>query len=104
MYAKAQLQIKKQRILDLSVIITHSSWSVYSYMSDITCQIYSLIYLTDHSLSYSEIIQRNKQYCFVSLPVIYFVTAEYWKRIITFYLSLALEDGHMVHDQHSTIV
>ena len=52
MYAQTQLQVKKQLILDLSVIIIHSSWSVYSYVSNITCQIYSLIHLIDHGLSY----------------------------------------------------
>ena len=52
MYAQVQLQAKKQLTLLLNVIIIHSSWSVYSFMANITCQIYSLIHLADHSLSY----------------------------------------------------
>ena len=48
--AELQLQVMKRLTLNLSMVIRHSSWSVYSYMSNITCQIYSLIYLTDHSL------------------------------------------------------
>ena len=50
--AQVQLHIKNQFTLNLSVIIIHSSWSVYSYMSNITCQIYSLMHLTYHNLSY----------------------------------------------------
>ena len=50
MCAELQLQVMKRLTLNLSMVILHSSWSVYSYMSNITCQIYSLIYLTDHSL------------------------------------------------------
>ena len=50
MCGQVQLQITKRLTLNLSVIIIHSSWSVYSYTPNITCQIYSLIYLTDRSL------------------------------------------------------
>ena len=44
---------KYQLTLNLSVITIQSSWSVYSYMSNITCQIYSFIHLIDHSLRHS---------------------------------------------------
>ena len=50
--AQVQLQVMNELTLNLSVIIIHSFWSVYSYMSNITCQIYSFIHLTNHSLSY----------------------------------------------------
>ena len=50
--AQVQLQVTNQLTLNLGVIILHSSWSVYSYMPNITRQIHSLIHLTDHSLSY----------------------------------------------------
>ena len=48
--AQVQLQVTNKLTLNLNVIIIHSSWSVYSYMSNITSQICSLIHLTDHSL------------------------------------------------------
>ena len=50
--AQVQLQVKNRLTLNISVIIIYSSLSVYSYISNITCKIYSLIHLTDHNLSY----------------------------------------------------
>ena len=39
MCAEVQLQVTKRLTLNLSVIIIHIPWSVYSYMPNMICQI-----------------------------------------------------------------